>query len=470
MSTKGIKILLEEIEVNKENFRHSPLNNELEAIHYLITEDYESYLNLARTMAKDCRTFTVLILERNNDKILMDANRRVSVLKIFNNPKLIPSDKEYDDLRHLCIARGSLGIKELNADIYYDSIDEDKENLMDALDELHINDNKTRKDWNALSQYRASQFIGSEIKHPWIKTLEYYGFSDDQIIQMTNKRTDIFNRIMRKSQLNILENGKINLNNDNAIINELCKIVKDRAYFLEDKPIKVNTRTQANVYKDILDDLIKKYSNGQLDFTFNIDNLKNQTEADSGVIPPEQTAFNFNKDVDSIDSNEDENEDLDKKTDNRSPLKRDVEKRNTVISQEQKNELSMTLNRQVNQIAHELSILNLNVYIISVPIILRSFLQYSFEWYASSKNISYNHTNLIATITSVMNKMFENNLISHEEKGALKALLKNAEIINLLNEATHNFQAPVVPKTILIDFYNSIHPVVKHIYKDNSGQ
>lgn len=125
MSTKGIKILLEEIEVNKENFRHSPLNNELEAIHYLITEDYESYLNLAKTMAKDCRTFTVLILERNNDKILMDANRRVSVLKIFNNPKLIPSDKEYDDLRHLCIARGSLGIKELNADIYYDSIDED---------------------------------------------------------------------------------------------------------------------------------------------------------------------------------------------------------------------------------------------------------------------------------------------------------------------------------------------------------
>ena len=31
------------------------------------------------------------------------------------------------------------------------------------------------------------------------------------------------------------------------------------------------------------------------------------------------------------------------------------------IIQEQKNELSMTLNRQVNQIAHELSILNLKM-------------------------------------------------------------------------------------------------------------
>lgn len=470
MSTKGIKILLEEIEVNKENFRHSPLNNELEAIHYLISEDYESYLNLARTMAKDCRTFTVLILERNNDKILMDANRRVSVLKIFNNPKLIPSDNQYDDLRHLCIARGSLGIKELNADIYYDSIDEDKENLMDALDELHIKDNKTKKDWNALSQYRASQFIGSEIKHPWIKTLEYYGFTDDQIIQMTNQRTDIFNRIMRKTQLNILENGKINLNNDNVIINELCKIVKDRAYFLLDKPIKVNTRTQANVYKDILDDLIKKHSNGQLDFIFNIDNSKNQTETDSNATPPEQTAFNFNKDDDSTDSKDGEKEDSDKKTDSHTPLGRDVEKRNTVISQEQKNELSMTLNRQVNQIAHELSILNLNVYIISAPIILRSFLQYSFEWYASNEKIKFNHNNLLGLITAVMNKMFENNLISREEKGALKVLLEKAEIINLLNEATHNFKTAVVSKTILIDFYDSIHPVVKHIYKDNSGQ
>lgn len=470
MSTKGITILLDEIEVNKENFRHSPLNSELEAIHYLISEDYESYLNLARTMAKDCRTFTVLILERNNKKILMDANRRVSVLKIFNNPKLIPSDKKYDDLRNLCIAKGSLGIKELNADIYYDFIDEDKKNLMDALDELHINENKTRKDWNALSQYRASQFIGSEIKHPWIKTLEYYGFSDDQIIQMTNKRTDIFNRIMRKSQLKILENGKINLNNDNAIINEICKIVQDRAYYLRDKAIKVNTRTKGDVYKDILDDIIKKYSNGQLDFTFNIDDLKNQIDVNSNIIPPEQTILNFNKDDGSIDSKDNEKKNSDKKTNSHTPLGRDVEKRITIISPKQKNELSMTSNKQVNQIAHELSILNLNTFMISGPIILRSFLQYSFEWYASSKNIPYKHTNLISTITTVMNKMFENNLISREEKGALKALLNNAEIVNLLNEATHNFQAPVVPKTILIDFYNSIHPIIKHIYKDNSGQ
>ena len=125
----------------------------------------------------------------------------------------------------------------------------------------------------------------------------------------------------------------------------------------------------------------------------------------------------------------------------------------------------MTINSQVNQIAHELSILNLNTFTISRPIILRSFLQYSFEWYASKEKISFNHNNLLGTINSVMNKMFEMKLISREEKGTLKALLANAEIINLLNEVTHNFQTNSLPKTVLIDFYNSIHPLIKNIYK-----
>lgn len=108
MSKKGVKIQLKDIQVNKENFRHSPLNNELEAIHYLITEDYEAYLNLAKEIQKDCRTFTALMLEKNGNRILMDANRRISVLKIFENPKLIPEGNDYDILRNMCIAHGPL--------------------------------------------------------------------------------------------------------------------------------------------------------------------------------------------------------------------------------------------------------------------------------------------------------------------------------------------------------------------------
>ena len=219
MSNKREIIKLKDIEVNKENFRHSPLENEKEAIHYLIKEDYKSYFSLAESMKKDCRTFIALVLKRDDKMILMDANRRISVLKIFEDPSLIPLGREYDKLRELCSKNGSLGINEIYADVYDNSNIEDKENLMNALDEMHVNDNNTRKDWNALSQYRASKFIGSTIKHSWIKVLEYYKYSDDKIIQMTKDRTDIFNRILKKQKLCIDAQGKINLNNDKF----LCK-------------------------------------------------------------------------------------------------------------------------------------------------------------------------------------------------------------------------------------------------------
>lgn len=299
MSKKSVKIRLNEITINKENFRHSPLNNELEAIHYLITEDYESYLNLAKEMQKDCRTFTALLLEKDGNRILMDANRRVSVLKVFENPNLIPNENRYDDLKNLCVANGPLGVTEITADIYYDTNEEDKENLMSALNELHVKDNNTRKDWNALSQYRASQFIGSTIKHPWIRTLEFYGYSDEQIIEMTHKKTDIFNRLMRKNQLNILENGKIDLSNDTTIISEICKIVKNKAYMLGDTVQKVDTRISTLIYQAIIDDLIKKYSIGQLSIDNNSNNEANSTTTQKDVQNHESHQQDFDLDVES---------------------------------------------------------------------------------------------------------------------------------------------------------------------------
>lgn len=457
MSKKEVKINLDDLEINKENFRHSPLNNELEAIHYLISEDYDAYLNLAKEMQKDCRTFTALVLDKSGKKILMDANRRVSVLKIFKNPSLIPDGKEYDDLRNLCISNGPFELSEITADIYFANDEEDKENLMNALNELHVKDNNTRKEWNALSQYRASQFIGSQIKHPWIKTLEYYGFTDNQIIKMTDKRTDIFNRIMKRNQLKIAENGKINLPNDNILIKEICKVVKDRGYYLNGVPIKVNTRANSEIYQNVLDDLIKTYSLKQISF----DTIDNNFDSDIGFQPNE--TIETSEQITLFDSNvSDENNVQASNNDN--PLGRDVETRNTIISSIQKSELSMTTNRQVNQIAHELSMLNLNTFVISGSIILRSFLQYSFEWYATNNSIPFNHKNLPATIETVMNKMFENQKISREEKSRLKILISKAEILCLLNDVTHNFNSSNISKTIIIDFYDAVHPLIKNIY------
>ncbi len=459
MSKKGVLIRLDDIKINKENFRHPPLKNEMEAIHYLITEDYNSYLTLAKEMQKDCRTFNALILEKNNEMILMDANRRISVLKIFEDPSLIPTEKEYDDLRNLCEAKGSLGIKSIYADIYYDFDEEDKENLMNALDELHINDNHTRKDWNALSQYRASTFIGSVIKHPWIKTLEFYGYTDKEIIQMTYKKSDIFSRILKKKKLCIDSSGKMNIKNDEEVIRKICEVVKECNYNLNGKSVNVNTRSSGKIFEDIIEDLIQKYSTGQISFDFSdlTGNKEKEHEVESKKENDKlQKLIPFGVDK----------SDVNQKKSNVLSLGRDVERRKTVISDKQKKELSKTGNSQVNEIAYELSKLNIECYVICAPILLRSFLQYAFEWYISNNDINSGaNSGLQSEIDAVVNDMFLKKEITKEEKGRVKALIKNVNVINLLNDVTHNFESKPFPKSILIDLYDAVHPLIKVIYK-----
>ncbi|OUC52500.1 hypothetical protein B7939_00835 [Eggerthia catenaformis] len=464
MGRKNIDVSLSELEINRENFRHSPLDSELDAIHYLISEDYESYLKLARSIEKDCRTFTVLLLEKDGKRILMDANRRVSVLKIFDNPRLIPEGSKYDDLRNLCVARGSLGITSLSADIYYDYSSNDKNNLMKALDELHIRENKTKKDWNALSQYRASIYIGSDIKHPWIKTMEYYNLSDKKIIDITDRKTDIFSRMFRRSQLCINENGKIGLENDHMIFNMICKTVSQKSFtFSNGSSITVNTRTAADTYKSIIDDIINICIKRKPD-------EKQQADTPDTSAPAENTQDTniVSKDIKNTSVRPAEAEQKNGTIKNYRPLSSQIKARKTLISEEQRIELSSTRHKQVDQIACELSRMRLEYFPISIAVVLRSFLQYSFEWYADSKGIGHSHENLTGTINSVNNRLYSDNIITKEEKARIKFFTKNNDIMSLLNETTHNYNPDPISPYILMDFYDAIHPIIKVIFQ--SGQ
>lgn len=457
MSKRNQLFKLKDININKENFRHSPLDSEIEAIHYLIEEDYESYLNLAKTMAKDCRSYTALILKKNNQYILMDGNRRTSILKIFDNPDLIPQNPKYNSLRKLCIEHGPLNITEIFADVYFEDNIDDKNNLMEALNELHIHDNKTKKDWNALSQYRASEYIGTKIKHAWIKTLLYYNYTDDEIIKMTKNKTDIFNRIFIKSILKIDETGKINLSNDLNLLKEICKVVKNKAYYIHGEIKKIDTRTNKEVYYEVLQDLIDNICIKQSKIIF--EDITSSFNNNCENVTPEV------KHIDSLMPNESDKFSL--KTENSFTAKfKQPKSRKNIISYEQRAELNIPSNMNVNQIANELFSLNISAYPISSAIVLRSFLQYSFVWYVNYNNIQINHNNLAGIINKINNDFFVEKKITKEEKIKLKMMLENNNIIILLNDVTHNYQSSLIPQTLLIDLYDSIHPLIKIIYKN----
>lgn len=161
-----------------------------------------------------------------------------------------------------------------------------------------------------------------------------------------------------------------------------------------------------------------------------------------------------------------ENSDSNKKSNGKTILKPSRGHRSYIMSDKQKEDLSMTSNEKVNRMAYELSSMSMDKYIVSLPILLRSFLQYSFEWYM--KNIMDKSScsgGLSANIMAVANWMFEKNYITREEKATVKVIIQNTDVINLLNSATHDYNGAIISKTILTDLYDAIHPLIKIIYK-----
>lgn len=60
--------------------------------------------------------------------------------------------------------------------------------------------------------------------------------------------------------------------------------------------------------------------------------------------------------------------------------------------------------------------------------------------------------------------MFNKKSISKEQKDTIKKLVKKDNIINILNDTVHNYDSSI-NRTLLCDFYDSVHPLVKNIYK-----
>ena len=158
----------------------------------------------------------------------------------------------------------------------------------------------------------------------------------------------------------------------NFLIEKICKIVKDRSYYLNGNVVKVNTRSKGEIYDEILDDLINQVSIGQEKLKFEEENIDEEKERDS---------FG-NKDAAATNGPiKTENSDLNKKSNERTKLKHSRGHRSYIMSDKQKEDLSMTSNEKINRMAYELSSMSMDKYIVSLPILLRSFLQYSFEWY-----------------------------------------------------------------------------------------
>lgn len=253
------------LKVNTHNFRHKPVSTEKEAIKLNIDEDLISFKNLIQSLNDDQRTIVFIIYQQNDNLNVMDGNRRLSIYRMIQDSSLIPNAGIYNEIRDLIINSRISPLSKVICDIYYDN-DLDKSHLMKRLEEIHISDDKTKKEWNGLSQYRASLSMGTSIKYPWMKTVLYYeGEDNDQLIkEYIHGRLDVFNRLIKKQILNIDDSGKINHNNDILIFRKIVDVIKTQKFRDNDGSIiTVDTRTQISIIDSILNKIITNFAQNE---------------------------------------------------------------------------------------------------------------------------------------------------------------------------------------------------------------
>ena len=103
MSYQRKFIKIEELLVNPKNFRFDPVSNQKEAINIMMNKMKQKVKKQAEDIAKNGLNPTESLFVTKTYKgkyIVHEGNRRLTAIKLINNPKIIPLDKKTKDFFH----------------------------------------------------------------------------------------------------------------------------------------------------------------------------------------------------------------------------------------------------------------------------------------------------------------------------------------------------------------------------------
>lgn len=164
-----VELGIENLIVNKDNYRHEPLNSEQEAIDRFCSKTKEKMLKLLTSIINNdvfpSITFLVTKIADNQYKVL-DGNRRLTAIKILNNPNLIPNSipdlklyvtrnkKDFSNLKIRCIE-------------YFNEI-----NAGNEIYDLHSGMSNTDEKWTRTAQIRYQRKFLNITPPQWFLVIE----------------------------------------------------------------------------------------------------------------------------------------------------------------------------------------------------------------------------------------------------------------------------------------------------------
>ena len=244
-NTKDIEI--NQLEVSKINPRFIQVAlDEKTAISELIRLEPKKMLNLLHNINNGVLPIPFYLVKQNSKLILMDGNRRLTAMKILQDPTLIPNTKENEKIIDFCNNSSFKAPKTMPCIVF----NEYSDSLFDVLENLHVSD-ESKADWTPLAQYRMSSRMGGN-KYSWMKTLLFYYEKDVIVDKITGGNADKYNRMftaLKASGIEIGNNGELNTENAREKLDCFYKLFKDKT---------LDTRSSKEDYQDYVDKIFRK--------------------------------------------------------------------------------------------------------------------------------------------------------------------------------------------------------------------
>lgn len=194
-----INLEINELHVNKNNYRHEPKKTENEAISYFFEKknDINALLRLCKSFIDNGYypdSAFLICKNDNNEYYALDGNRRLTCLKILENPSLIPNTSICKSLKNFVDKNYHTFEKPTLSCYLY----ENEQDASERIRMLHSNSTHLDQRWTQIQQYRFDSSHG--IKVPlWFNIIE----SNDPSLFDQTKNTSTLERIVINKYVDI---------------------------------------------------------------------------------------------------------------------------------------------------------------------------------------------------------------------------------------------------------------------------
>lgn len=194
---------IDELLLDQENYRFGLATSQKECIDLIYRDSPESFENLLKDIIENnIGDYPLVFINSKDEKIVLDGNRRVSILKIIHDPRLAPSKKIEDILNRIDQSKLSFDLNRIGC-----FVSTNKEEILKTVYERHAaGKGISRIQWSAFAtaKFRYDSEIEDSDWRAIAILLHVVSFNEEinSLIKKPSFSFEVFRRMIRHAYLN----------------------------------------------------------------------------------------------------------------------------------------------------------------------------------------------------------------------------------------------------------------------------